>query len=37
VRRWVAGEYPVPDHVWPTLKRVCGERRAILKKLEERL
>jgi plasmid maintenance system antidote protein VapI len=37
VRRWVAGDSPVPDDVWPALKRLCGERRAILKKLQERL
>jgi hypothetical protein len=37
VRRWVAGESPVLDYVWMVLKRLCGERRAILTGLINRL
>jgi hypothetical protein len=37
VRRWMAGEHPVPNDVWPALKRLCRERVDELKKVEKTL
>ena len=37
VRRWVAGESPVPDHVWPFLAKRIVIRRMTLQRLQKRV
>ena len=34
IRRWVSGEYPVPDKVWLELAEFCQERHETLKLLD---
>ena len=37
VRRWVAGQYPVPDWLWPKLAAICAKRGAALQAWAKRL
>jgi hypothetical protein len=37
VRRWVAGDFAIPDGIWPEIAAICQKRGAALAKWAERL
>jgi hypothetical protein len=37
VRRWLAGDFPVPDGVWPEIAAICAKRGDTLAKWADRL
>jgi hypothetical protein len=37
MQRWAAGEFAIPDGIWPELATLCRQRGKTLEKLAERL
>jgi len=37
VRRWLAGQFPIPPGIWPELEALCAERAIALDTVRSRL